>query len=59
MASGLGASLVEGDEILLTVMEHHANIVPWHFLRERKGVVLKFVPVLDDGTLDWRQSPTC
>ncbi|HTI67298.1 MAG TPA: cysteine desulfurase, partial [Caulobacteraceae bacterium] len=33
-------------------MEHHANLVPWHFLRERKGVVLKFIPVLDDGSLD-------
>jgi cysteine desulfurase/selenocysteine lyase len=33
-------------------MEHHANIVPWHFLRERAGVVLKFIPVTDDGRLD-------
>ena len=33
-------------------MEHHANIVPWHFLRERQGVKLVFVPVLDDGRLD-------
>ncbi|KQW71480.1 cysteine desulfurase [Phenylobacterium sp. Root77] len=57
VASGIGASLVEGDEILLTVMEHHANIVPWHFLRERKGVVLKFIPVLDDGTLDLAALP--
>jgi len=52
VAAGIGASLVEGDEILLTVMEHHANIVPWHFLRERKGVVLKFCPIRDDGQLD-------
>ena len=57
VASGLGASLAEGDEVLLTVMEHHANIVPWHFLRERKGVVLKFVPVLDDGSLDLSAIP--
>jgi len=57
VASGIGASLVEGDEILLTVMEHHANIVPWHFLRERNGVVLKFIPVLDDGTLDLAAIP--
>ena len=57
VASGLGASLDEGDEVLLTVMEHHANIVPWHFLRERKGVVLKFVPVLDDGSLDLSAIP--
>ena len=57
VASGLGASLNEGDEIVLTEMEHHANIVPWHFLRERKGVVLKFVPVLDDGRLDLEALP--
>lgn len=52
VASGLGAGLHPGDEIVLSEMEHHANIVPWHFLRERKGVVLKFVPVTDDGQLD-------
>lgn len=52
VASGLGASLQAGDEIVLSEMEHHANIVPWHFLRERKGVVLRFVPVTDDGRLD-------
>ncbi|WP_374570371.1 aminotransferase class V-fold PLP-dependent enzyme [Phenylobacterium sp.] len=53
VASGLGLSLLKaGDEVLLTEMEHHANIVPWHFLRERQGVVLKFIPVTDDGRLD-------
>ncbi|MDP3175509.1 MAG: aminotransferase class V-fold PLP-dependent enzyme, partial [Phenylobacterium sp.] len=52
VAAGLGASLQAGDEIVLTEMEHHANIVPWHFLRERKGIVLRFVPVTDDGRLD-------
>lgn len=41
-----------GDEIVLTVMEHHSNIVPWHFLRERCGAVLKWVDVRDDGSLD-------
>ncbi len=41
--------LGEGDEIVLTTMEHHANIVPWHFLRERQGCVLKWVDVDDDG----------
>ena len=41
-----------GDEIVLTTMEHHSNIVPWHFLRERHGAVLKWVDVGDDGTLD-------
>ena len=52
VASGLGHQLTEGDEVLLTEMEHHANIVPWHFLRERKGVVLRFAPILPDGALD-------
>ena len=52
VAAGLGAGLKAGDEILLSEMEHHANIVPWHFLRERQGVVLKFTPVTDDGRLD-------
>ena len=52
VAAGLGARLSAGDEIVLTEMEHHANIVPWHFLRERFGVVLKFVPVTDAGELD-------
>jgi cysteine desulfurase/selenocysteine lyase len=41
-----------GDEILLSVMEHHANIVPWHFLRERQGVVLKWVDTDATGALD-------
>ena len=41
-----------GDEIILSVMEHHANIVPWHFLRERMGVVLKWVAVDSTGALD-------
>lgn len=44
--------LEAGDEIILSVMEHHANIVPWHFLRERQGVVLKWVDVAADGSLD-------
>ena len=41
-----------GDEIVLSVMEHHSNIVPWHFLRERQGAVLKWVEVSDLGELD-------
>ena len=44
--------LQAGDEIILSVMEHHANIVPWHFLRERQGVVLKWVEVDAKGDLD-------
>ena len=44
--------LQAGDEIVLSVLEHHANIVPWHFLRERQGVVLKWVEPEADGGLD-------
>ena len=52
VASSFGRSLSPGDEIVLSEMEHHANIVPWHFLRERQGIVLRFVPVTEDGRLD-------
>ena len=52
VAYGLAHTIEAGDEILITQMEHHSNIVPWHFLRERYGAVLKFAPVNDDGTLD-------
>ena len=52
VAASFGRSLNAGDEIVLSEMEHHANIVPWHFLRESRGAVLKFVPVTDDGRLD-------
>jgi len=51
VASSYGQRLQAGDEIVLSIMEHHANIVPWHFLRERKGVVLKWVDVADDGSI--------
>ncbi|XBO36749.1 cysteine desulfurase [Alsobacter sp. KACC 23698] len=50
VASSFGALAIgEGDEIVISIMEHHSNIVPWHFLRERKGAVLKFSPVNDAG----------
>ncbi len=52
VANSLGQGMKEGDEIILSVMEHHSNIVPWHFLRERKGVVLKWLDVTDDGEID-------
>ncbi|HAK98329.1 MAG TPA: cysteine desulfurase, partial [Rhodobiaceae bacterium] len=42
----------EGDEIILSEMEHHSNIVPWHYLREHKGAVIKWVRVNDDGSFD-------
>jgi cysteine desulfurase / selenocysteine lyase len=46
-------NLKSGDEILLTELEHHANIVPWHLLASDTGVVVKFVPILDSGELDF------
>lgn len=52
IASSLGEDLQEGDEIILSELEHHSNIVPWQFLVNRKGVVLKVIPLLPDGALD-------
>ncbi len=53
VASSFGADNIgEGDEIVLSVMEHHSNIVPWHFLREHRGAVLKWVTLREDGSLD-------
>jgi cysteine desulfurase/selenocysteine lyase len=52
VASSFGAGWGQGDEVVVTEMEHHANIVPWHFLRERQGVTLSFAPIHDDGRLD-------
>ncbi len=47
-----GIEIAPGDEIVLSVMEHHSNIVPWHFLRERRGAVLRWIDVDDDGAID-------
>lgn len=52
VASGLAADIRPGDEIVLSIMEHHSNIVPWHFLRERHGAILKWVELAEDGSLD-------
>ena len=46
------AFLKEGEEVLVSVMEHHSNIVPWQMLRERKGIVLKVIPMTDEGEID-------
>ena len=46
------ATLREGDEIILTALEHHSNIVPWQMVAEEKGALIKVIPVLDDGSLD-------
>ena len=50
-AASFGGSVIgEGDEIVLSIMEHHSNIVPWNFHREKRGAVIKWAPVADDGT---------
>lgn len=51
VANSIGQSIGEGDEIILSIMEHHSNIVPWHFLRERKGAVLKWIGIDEAGNL--------
>jgi len=52
VADALGAGLAPGDEVLITEMEHHSNIVPWQMAARRQGLVLKAVPVTDAGLLD-------
>lgn len=52
VASSLGSTFSDGDEIILTVMEHHANIVPWQLLQSRVGVSIKVTPMLPDGSID-------
>ncbi len=47
-----GMRIKEGDEIVLSILEHHSNIVPWHFHRERSGAVIKWAPIHDDGSFD-------
>jgi cysteine desulfurase / selenocysteine lyase len=53
VANSLGSTIKEGDEIILSEMEHHSNIVPWHFLRERKGAIIRWAPIKDDGAFDF------
>jgi cysteine desulfurase/selenocysteine lyase len=52
LASSFGNLLNDNDEIIITEMEHHANIVPWQLLQKRKGIKINVIPVLDDGMLD-------
>jgi len=49
----LGETFSVGDEIILSVTEHHSNLIPWQMLAKRKGLKLKFVSILDDGSLDY------
>lgn len=55
VASSFGERFKEGDEVILTVMEHHANIVPWQLLQARKGIVIRHCDINDSGELDLEQ----
>ena len=55
VANSWGKKLEQGDEILLSEMEHHSNLIPWQFLARERGVNLRFIPFLPDGTLDMSQ----
>ena len=52
VAAGISQSLVRGDEIVISELEHHANIVPWHMAAQRTGAILKWAPITPDGALD-------
>ncbi len=52
VAASFGERLQKDDEVIITELEHHANIVPWYFLKEKKGIKLKIVPIKADGSLD-------
>lgn len=53
IANSIGKSIKAGDEIIISALEHHSNIVPWQFLVEEKGAVLKVIPMNHDGSLDF------
>lgn len=55
VTNSFGSSFKEGDEVILTVMEHHANIVPWQLLRDKTGIILKVVDINEKGELDLEQ----
>ncbi|MEA3452464.1 MAG: cysteine desulfurase [Bacteroidota bacterium] len=55
VASSFGQSFNNGDEIIISQMEHHSNIVPWQLLRESKGIIIKIIPMTDDFQLDFKE----
>ena len=58
VANGLGLSIQPGDEIIVSEMEHHSNIVPWQLLRARSGVEIDMIPVTEDGRIDLTKLPS-
>ena len=57
VAHSFGQGLKPGDEIVISMLEHHSNIVPWQLLRQRSGIVLKVIPATDDGRMDLDKLP--
>lgn len=55
VAGSFGKTLSKGDEVIVTEMEHHSNIVPWHMLQDEKGIIVKYIPIQEDGTLALNQ----
>ena len=53
------ANLRAGDEILVTIMEHHSNLVPWQQLAERTGAIIRHIPITDDGLLELDSLERC
>ena len=58
VASSWGQNLKPGDEVLITEMEHHSNIIPWQLICEKTGASLKYIPISEDGTLDLSNTGT-
>ena len=57
VAHSFGQGLKPGDEVVISMLEHHSNIVPWQLLRQRSGIVLKVIPATDDGRMDLDKLP--
>jgi cysteine desulfurase/selenocysteine lyase len=58
LAYSFGSGLARGDEVLVSMLEHHSNLVPWQQLAERQGVVLRFLPITPEGRLDLARLPS-
>jgi len=59
LAHGLGQKMKPGDEVLISQLEHHSNIIPWQMLKQRTGITLRFIPVTPDGRLDLSELDSC
>jgi selenocysteine lyase/cysteine desulfurase len=60
VASSFGRGFIKaGDEIIISHMEHHSNIVPWQMLCEERGATLKVIPITDEGDIIWKNTKSC